>query len=417
MTPSVLPTQARFTLSGGLVFDGESEQPVQTSVHVVDGAIAGLGDGLPTADQTIDVTGKLIAPGLIDAHFHAYGVSLSGQQIDATAPGYLALQAARRLSAALRRGFTTVRDVAGGDPWLAKAVTDGLIDGPEYLYTGPALSQTGGHGDARPALVAGPGDPAPAAADCCGAGGSGVMGEVVDGVDALRRAVRERFRRGAHAIKIMASGGVISPTDPLRIPQYSPDEIAAVVAEAQRRGSYVAAHAYSPAAIAACLDAGVRSIEHGNLLDAATAERMAQTGAFLVPTLVTYDAMARRGTDFGMTVAALAKNAEVLDHGRTAIELAAAQGVRVGFGTDLMGPLDSEQSAGLRLQSDVTGVAATLRSATGVNARLLNRDDLGRIRPGARADLVVFDGNPFQTAEVLWSPPLAVYRAGRPVAQ
>lgn len=403
---------SRFTLVGGLVFDGEADRPLQTSVHVADGVIAGLGDAVPTADDTIDITGKLVAPGLIDAHFHAYGVSLSGQEIDGTAPGYLALQAARRLGGALRRGFTTVRDVAGGDPWLAKAVTDGLIDGPEYLYTGPALSQTGGHGDARPALLAGPGDPAPAASDCCGASGSGVMGEVVDGVDALRRAVRERFRRGAHAIKIMASGGVISPTDPLRVPQYSADEIAVVVAEAARRGSYVAAHAYSPAAIGACLDAGVRSIEHGNLLDAATAERMAQTGAYLVPTLVTYDAMARRGADFGMTAAALAKNAEVLDHGRTAIELAATQGVPVGFGTDLMGPLDTEQSTGLRLQADVTGVAATLRSATSVNARLLQRDDRGRIAAGARADLVVFDGNPFDRAETLWSPPAAVYRAG-----
>jgi imidazolonepropionase-like amidohydrolase len=153
-------------------------------------------------------------------------------------------------------------------------------------------------------IVPGHGDPRPPELGCCLGGGH--MAEVVDGVDALRRAARERLRSGAHAIKIMASGGVISPSDPLRVPQYSPEEIRVVAEEATRRGSYVAAHAYSAAAIGVAVANGVRSIEHGNLLDAPTAAMMAERDAFLVPTLVTYDAMERRGAELGLAPVARA---------------------------------------------------------------------------------------------------------------
>jgi hypothetical protein len=139
------------------------------------------------------------------------------------------------------------------------------------------------------------------------------------------------------------------------VPQYSPEEIRVVVEEATRRGSYVAAHAYSAEAIGVAVANGVRSIEHGNLLDAPTAAVMAERGAFLVPTLVTYDAMERRGTELGLAPVAQAKNREVLDAGRTAIRLAREAGVRIGFGTDLMGALDGEQLHGLRLQAEVEG--------------------------------------------------------------
>ena len=263
-------------------------------------------------------------PGLIDAHFHAYGARLSLLEIETCPLSYLALAGARRLAGALGRGFTTVRDPGGGDAGLAQAIREGLTAAPRYLFCGAALSQTGGHGDPRPPELG-----------CCLGGGH--MAEVVDGVDALRRAARERLRSGAHAIKIMASGGVISPSAPLRVPQYSPEEIRVVVEEATRRGSYVAAHAYSAEAIAVAVANGVRSIEHGNLLDAPAAAVMAERGAFLVPTLVTYDAMERRGAELGLAPVAQAKNREVLDAGRAAIGLAREAGVRIGFGTDLMG--------------------------------------------------------------------------------
>ena len=204
---------------------------------------------------------------------------------------------------------------------------------------------------------------------------------MVDGVDPLRRAVRERFRRGAHAIKIMTSGGVMSLADPIRIPQYSAEEIRAVTDEAARRGSYVAAHAYSPEAIRHSIDNGVRSIEHGNLLDAETAAAMAAAGAFLVPTLAAYDAMERRGERDRHGGGVPAEEPRGARLRAQAVELARAAGVRVGFGTDLMGVLEDEQLNGLRLQAEVDGIWTALRSATSVNAELIGRPGP---RPGRR---------------------------------
>jgi imidazolonepropionase-like amidohydrolase len=378
------------TLVNAVVFDGESADLVEGTIRIAGGRVVEVGDVAPGAGPVLDVRGGTVVPGLIDAHFHAYGISLDPREIDGAPLSYVAAVAARRLGAALRRGFTTVRDVAGGDPGLSRAITEGLFPSPRYLYTGPALSQTGGHGDGRPAE-----------SDLCACAGH--MCEVVDGVDALRRAARDRFRRGAHAIKIMASGGVISPTDPLRVPQYSAEEVRAVTAEAARRGSYVAAHAYSADAIRHAVDNGVRSVEHGNLLDGATAALLAERDAVLVPTLVTYDAMDRRGPELGLGAVAQAKNREVLAAGQHAVELARAAGVRIGFGTDLMGALEDEQLAGLRLQADVDGVLGALRSATSANADLLGRPDLGRVAAGAVADLLVLPGNPITDPGLLWA--------------
>ncbi len=374
------------------IFDGESEQLGDGAIHVADGVIVEIGGRPHPADRVLDARGGTVLPGLIDAHFHAYGIDLDMLALESRPLSYVALSGARRLARALGRGFTTVRDVAGGDPGLGRAIAEGLLPSPRYLYTGAALSQTGGHGDPR-------------AADSELCGCNAHTNEVVDGVDNLRRAVRDRFRRGAHAIKIMTSGGVVSLTDPIRIPQYSPEEVRAVTSEAQRRGSYVAAHAYSPEAIRHSVENGVRTIEHGNLLDTETAEIMAAHGAFLVPTLGCYEAMARRGAELGMPEVSLAKNREVLTEGRAAVERARAAGVRVGFGTDLMGVLEDEQLAGLRAQIEVDGPLLALRSATSVNADLLGRADLGRIQLGAAADLLVLDGNPFADPELLWGSP------------
>lgn len=389
----------------GLVFDGESAELADAAVRIVDGRIVEVGGQAGPDSQVIDARGSVVLPGLIDAHFHAYGNSLSMSETEGRPLSFTALKGAQRLGAALWRGFTTVRDVAGGDRGLALAIEQGLLDSPRYFYTGAALSQTGGHGDSR-------------SAEQLGCACDGQTCEVVDGVDDLRRAVRERLRTGAHAIKIMASGGVVSLTDPIRIPQYSVEEITAVCAEADRRGSYVAAHAYSPEAIRHAVGCGVRSVEHGNLLDAPTAAFLAERDAFLVPTLATYAAMAEYGGRVGMTPVQLAKNAEVLDNGREAIALAYAAGVPVGFGTDLMGDLESEQLSGLRLQAEASDVLATLRAATTVNAALLRRDDLGRIGIGAVGDLLIPGGNPFDDPAVLWTSGehRVVIQGGRVVA-
>ncbi len=376
------------------VFDGIGSDLLDGPVLVRGGRVAAVGsaeahDGRAVDGPVIDGRGGTLVPGLVDAHFHAYGHSLGLVDLEAPRLSYTALAAAPRLRRALRRGFTTVRDVAGGDGGLARAIGEGLLPSPRYLFTGPALSQTGGHGDGRH----------PDWDMCCP---TGHTAEVVDGVDALRVAVRDRFRQGAHAIKLLTSGGVVSPADPLRIAQYSAEEIAAVSDEAARRGSYVAAHAYSPEAIRHSVENGVRSVEHGNLLDEPTAVLMGERGAALVPTLIAYDAMARRGAGLGMPRVSRDKNLEVLEASLTSLELAHRAGVTVGFGTDLMGPLEDDQLLGLRLQAEALGVLETLRSATSRNAAILGRPDLGRVAVGCVADFVLLQADPFEEPSVLW---------------
>jgi imidazolonepropionase-like amidohydrolase len=386
-----MSTRTPAVIDNARIFDGESATLTLGAIHLKNGRITAVtAAGEDGEGDRHDARGRVVVPGLIDAHFHAYGIGLDMLVMEATPMAYTAHKAAQRLGRALRRGFTTVRDVAGGDIGLRRALDEGLFPGPRYLFTGPALSQTGGHGDPRPGDLA-------LDVTCCPH-----TSRIVDGVENLRVAVRETFRTGAHAIKIMTSGGVISLTDPLRIPQYSSEEVQVVCEEAARRGSYVAAHAYSPEAIVHSVQGGVRSIEHGNLLDVATAKVMADHQAYLVPTLATYHAMDLVGRDLGMTPVQLDKNQLVLESGKQAIEIADQAGVSVGFGTDLMGDLETRQLDGLRLQVEAHGVEATLRSATSVNARLIGREDLGGIRAGAVADLIMFDNDPFEAPEVLW---------------
>lgn len=390
------------TITNALIFDGFAAELTRGTVQVVDGVITSVGETSPSAGGiVIDAAGRALIPGLIDAHFHAYGTSVSTLEIEAGKLSYVSLKGAQRLRAALDRGFTTVRDVAGGDIGFANAIEEGIVAAPRYLYTGPALSQTGGHGDARPGEL-----------DLCFHGSH--LGEVVDGVDNIRRVVRERFRTGAHAIKVMASGGVLSLTDPIRFSQYSPEELRAASDEAKRRGSYVAAHAYPPAAIIHAVTNGIRTIEHGNLLDEESASVMAEHGAYLVPTLVAYDSMNRRGDEVGLIPVAREKNQEVFNSGLESIGIARRAGVRIGFGTDLMGPLDDDQLVGVRLQMEADGALEVLRSATSVNAAVIQRPDLGTIAVGATGDLLLLDGNPLEDPAVIWDEarPRTVIQAG-----
>jgi imidazolonepropionase-like amidohydrolase len=389
------------TVTNALIFDGQSADLVEGSIRIANGEITEIGARVSQAEQVIDVRGRTVLPGLIDAHFHAYGLTLDGFYNDTAPLSYAALLGANRLKDALGRGFTAVRDVAGGDIGLGQAVSQGLFDSPRYFYTGPALSQTGGHGDPR-------------RADLDIDFHSGLSNEIVDGVDDLRRAVRNRFRTGSHAIKMMLSGGVISPVDPISVPQYSAEEVRAVTDEAARRGSYVAAHAYSSEAIRHAVTNGVRSIEHGNLMDREAAELIAAHGSFLVPTLIAYESMNRRWKEVNLSPVAREKNSFVLDSGQRAIELAHQAGAQVGFGSDLLGDLADDELSGLRLQSEVLGVLNTLRSATSVNAALLQESKLGRVEVGAFGDLLVVDGNPFDDFSLVWNPtaPRLVVRGG-----
>lgn len=389
--------ESALTVINASILDGLGNEPVEGGIRIEAGRIVEVGSQVTAGDHVIDARGASVLPGLIDAHCHAFATYLTGHGgIPMT---YVGIMGARRLGAALRRGFTTVRDPAGGDPAFARAGREGLFAGPRYLYTGAPMSQTGGHSDPR----------SPESTACVH------DSSIVDGVDDLRRETRERFRQGAHAIKIMTSGGVISPSDPIAIPQYSAEEIRAVVDEASRRGSYVIAHSYSAASVRHSVINGVRSIEHGNLIDAETAALMAEHDAFLVPTLIAYDAMSRRAADLGLPPVSMRKNDEVLSSGQNAIRLARDAGVRIGFGSDLMGELEDEQLGGLRLQAEVLGIVETIKCATSTNADLIQRDDLGRLTVGAVGDLLITDGDVTEDPAALTddSRPRTVIRSGQ----
>jgi imidazolonepropionase-like amidohydrolase len=244
------------------------------------------------ATETIDLKGRTLMPGLIDAHVHALATQVNLARLGDMPVTLLAHEAGALLEAMLKRGFTTVRDAGGADLGLAQAVEKGLIEGPRMFVSGKAISQTGGHGDMRAVTV----DVDSCA--CCQAGAQ--ISRIADGVSECRRAARDELRKGASQIKIMASGGVASPNDPVWNLQYSEEEVRAIVEEARAWRSYVMAHAYTAEAIRRSIDFGVRSIEHGNLIDAATARHVAKHDAFVVPTLVTYDALEREGGALGL---------------------------------------------------------------------------------------------------------------------
>ena len=335
--------------------------------------------------REIDLYGKTLMPGLIDAHVHVNAHKVNLTDNDETPRAIRALHAKVFMEAALQRGFTSLRDAGGADREIYDALALGLIHGPRLFYSGHALSQTGGHGDFRH----------PHPTEGCACAYVGAISVIADGVDAVRTAAREELRRGAHQIKIMASGGVASPADPIGMLQYTDEEILAAVEEAQRCGTYVMAHAYTPEAITRCIRLGVRSIEHGNLIDAATAQLVAEKQAFVVPTLVTYQALAKHGRDWGFPEDSLQKVQQVQSAGLEALAICEQAGAQMGFGTDLLGSLHHYQCEEFNLRAQVLSFLSILRSATSVNAKLLNQSgELGVIAPGALADLIVVDGNP-----------------------
>lgn len=349
---------------------------------------------VPAGARVVDARGKVLMPGLIDCHVHVLASMLNAGRL-ARLPNVLTvLRAVPILRGMLMRGFTTVRDAAGADWSLAEAVRTGLVEGPRLFPSGRALSQTGGHGDFR--------ERSDVIEPCPCTPKVGALGRVVDGVDAVRRAVREEIQMGATQIKIMASGGVASPTDPIHYLGFSEDEIRAAVEEAANADTYVLAHAYTPRAIARAARLGVRTIEHGNLVDDETARLMADHGTIAVPTVVTYEALASEGASLGLPLESVAKIENVRGAALRSLEVYARAGVRMVFGTDLLGESHRFQSDEFTLRAGVLGAAEALRAATVHAAHVVRMDGrLGVVAPGAIADLLLVDGNPLADITVL----------------
>lgn len=344
--------------------------------------------------QRIDLGGKTLMPGLIDAHVHLIATTLNLSNLVNEPTSLTTARALHIARGMLQRGFTTVRAAGGADWGPAAALDADLSPGPRVFFAGRALSQTGGHGDSRPRTWE--------TDSCACCMNASQLSVIADGVPAVQHAAREELRRGATQIKIMGSGGVASPTDPVWNLQYSEDEMRAIVWEAHSWRTYVMAHAYTPEAIARCVHFGVRSIEHGNLLDADTAAVMAEHRTFLVPTLVTYEALHREGKQWGMPQVSIDKIKDVREAGLQAVEHAQAAGVSMGFGTDLLGETHHYETLEFSIRAQVLSPFEIIRSATLVNADLLNRTgELRVIASGAFADLLVVDGNPLDDLNLL----------------
>jgi imidazolonepropionase-like amidohydrolase len=342
----------------------------------------------------LDAEGRTLMPGLIDAHVHPSITTLDlGSYVHRQA-SWIAIETKFILEGMLRRGFTTVRDAGGLDAGIPIAIERGLIRGPRIFRSGRVLSQTGGHGDLAPV------SDHPQLCACSIR--TSAFSHIANGVDAVRRAAREELKGGAQQIKVMAGGGVATPSDPIDMTQYTEEEIRAAVEEASARRTYAFAHAYIPESIQRAVRAGVRSIEHGNLIDDASARLMAKHGCYLVPTLVTYDQVAQFGRTHNFPEASLQKLREVMNRGKDAIEIALRAGVKLGFGTDLLGETHPAQSKEFVLRKQVQSAADILRSATITNAELLQQTDrLGVLKPYAFADLLLVNGDPLRDLNVL----------------
>ena len=346
----------------------------------------------------INCKGKTIIPGLIDCHCHVVMSSLDIRELQDIPLTLMTVKASTIMRDMLMRGFTSIRDMAGADWGLAEAVEKNLIVGPKIFFSGRALTQTGGHGDSRQRTHVG-------LEPCACSNGLNFTSIIADGTSEVRRAARDELRKGATQIKVMASGGVSSPYDPIDNIQYSEEELSAIVQEANSWNTYVAAHSYTSKSTQHAINCGVRTIEHGNLIDRETADLMASKNVYLVPTLITYDALDRKGAQLGLPQTSIEKLQRVKDLGQNAISLCREAGAKVGFGTDLLGTLQSEQSAGLRVQNEVDSARDVLVSATSVNAQILNKtNELGVVAVGAKADLILVNGNPLDEISLLFKP-------------
>ena len=385
--------------ANALVVDVTLEAPRPSNVLIENGVIRDLDAPLKPAEdrQVVDLGGLTLMPGLIDCHVHVVAsmlnLSANAQLPDATA----VLRSLPIMRGMLDRGFTTVRDVGGAPYALAEAVEQGLAEGPRLVVCGKALSKTGGHTDFRPRHDTH--DPYRWRSNF------GALGRVADGVDEVRRAARQELRQGARFIKIMANGGVGSPTDPVAWIGYSVDEMTAAVQEAADAQTYVAAHLYTAQAIKRAVQCGIHSLEHCNVIDADAARMAAEAGAVAVPTLVIYEALAQDGARFGFPPESVAKIADVRTSGLDSLGILQEAGVEMAYGTDLLGESHERQCEEFAIRARVLPSRQVLASATTVAAKLVGMDGkLGVVREGALADLLVVSGNPLERVELLADP-------------
>ena len=398
----------RTVFANGQVFDGSGADPAAADVVVSDGRILDVGPGLD-GDEVVDCSGATVLPGLIDAHVHLLFSQVNPMKTLQTPFSYPYYEAVGNMRATLDCGITTVRDAGGSDLGVKEAVANGLVPGPRVQIAVSMLSQTGGHGDGwypsgcSVSLV----QPHP-----------GRPNTVVDGVEEVRKAVRELIRAGADVIKVATSGGVLSARDDPRHGHFRDEEVAVMVAEAAAAGIGVMAHAQGAEGIKTAVRNGVRSIEHGIYIDDEAIELMQDWGTWLVPTLLAPRAVldqAAAGVPYPEAV--LGKARMVLEVHTESVRRAIEAGVPIAMGTDSgVGPHGDNLRELTLMQECGLSPADVLHATTRSAAELLDvADDRGAIEPGLRADLLVVDGSALELA-TLRDRVRAVYQDGVLVA-
>lgn len=386
---------ARLRLAGATVIDGLGGDPRRADV-VLDGPrIAAVGTESGGADETLDVTGLTLLPGLIDAHTH---LGIVDNKVAGTPPAIVAAQIARNCERALDAGFTTVRDVGGLDGGFARAIADRLVRGPRVLPAGPIICEAGGNGDLEPVC------------SCSGARwhqglpGLSVIGAPCRGPDDVRLAARMALRRGATQVKV--SVNTLQALE-ARSPEteFTVAEVRAAVDEARAKGTYVTAHALNSHGVRIALDAGVECLEHGGIADEDIARRVAAAGIPLVPTLAMQWLIEHREVEpEGDRDAALAYAAASGQEMRSSLRRARRHGIVVGLGSDLEGIVQDRRGLELVLRAEVESPMDAIVSATSVNAAVIRRPELGRVAPGFVADLIALDGDPVADAGIFDDP-------------
>jgi len=387
---------ASLHISNARIVDGTQDRPTDPKqIAIEDGKIKEVGTSVSfTADAELDLKGLTVMPGLIDCHVHTIATTANLGENAALPSSLIAAKSARLMNQMLMRGFTTVRDLGGADRGLQQAVEQGYFVGPRLVICGKALSQTGGHTDYR-----GPYDNR--SVDWYQSQ-LGSMGRICDGLAEVQRACREELKGGAQYIKVMADGGVSSPSDPVGYLVFSVEELKAMVEIAKGFGTYVSGHLYADEAIVRALDCGIDCIEHGNLIGDETIARVAREGAFVVPTNITYDVLARIGAEFGLPPDSVAKIDDVREAGLERLVKMHKAGVTMGYGSDLLGGMQSEQSGEFPLRGRYIPADAVIRAATVDAAKVLRMEgEIGVLAADASADLIAVDGNPLENLDLL----------------
>ena len=388
-------------LDGGTIVDGTGADPVPaTGILVEAGRIARVGGSQPRDAEVLDCSGLVLMPGLIDAHVHMACAPFDPSLRYDVSVAEMAADMFINCRQTLESGFTTVRDTGGIDRGLADVVSSGKMPGPRILQCGPVHSQTGGGGQ-----MGAEWEPTPLW-DLHAIPGLCTWSLLSDGPDELRKNVREGFRRGATFVKLLVTGAVvaISTQDPSDT-QFTTAEIAVAVQEASARGTYVTVHAHNNAGIRAAVAAGAHCVEHGSQIDEETAALMAAHGVALVPTLTIMEELVANPAAMGLAPGYADRLSRFRDSARDAVLAARAAGIRVGLGSDLLGPDQRGRAQELVHRARIENPMLALESATRINAEIIGLgDDLGTLEVGKLADITGFAGDPLSVPEHFAEP-------------